>query len=300
MKNGVITLLAIAGVVWTTSSCATWSRQRVAPGSRHVVSEGDTLWSIARRCHIPIAELMEVNSIASQEKLKIGHILYIPQTQHEDIFLEYNGPRKKPPAASIPPRKKRPKKRRIAKRVSKRRTKTAPRKTKSVSKTVRKKRSGQKHSGQKRIAKAPIKQSRKTSPKSIPKKQPQWKPQWPLSKATILKRFNPDYGGVALAAALGSQVVAADAGEVMYAGNMGNRYGQIVILKHPPRKNPARFITIYAHLQNVAVSKQTVVSKGQHIGTVGTSGGVPTPRLHFQVRKRRIPVDPLRYLKPLQ
>lgn len=290
--------IAMVGLICTTNSCAMWSRQRVAPGSHHTVSAGDTLWDIAQRYHIPIAELMEINNVAPQQQLQIGRLLYIPQTQHEDIFLGYNGPRQKPPPASLPPKKKKQTTRRIAKRAAKRRMQTKPktRKAKSGTKAVVTKRSRHK-----RVAAAPTKQRHKptTSTRTKqPSKQPQWQPQWPVAKPVILKRFDPYYGGIAIGSALGSQVVAAAAGEVLYAGNMGNRYGKIVILKHPPKENPTRFITIYAHLNAFTVSKQGIVAKGQQIGTVGKSGGVSSPRLHFEMRKRRIPVDPLSYLKP--
>ncbi|MEM7403129.1 MAG: M23 family metallopeptidase [Myxococcota bacterium] len=307
MKSAATILMITTGLICVTSGCAAWSHQRVAPGSRHVVAAGDTLWSIARRYHIPIAELIEANNVSAQEKLPVGRVLYVPQTQHENIFLGYKGPRQKPPPAGSPVKKKRSKRRRVTKRIAKSSRKTASSKPKSTTK----KSSGKRSRNKRVVAKAKtrkrpstIASTTHTAKKS---KQTKWQPQWPVAKATILKRFDSDYGGVALAASLGSRVVAADAGEVMYAGDMGNRYGKIVILKHPPRQDPARFITIYAHLQQINVAKQkvaatkqpTVVTKGQAIGTVGRSGGVATPRLYFQIRKRRSPVNPLHYLNPI-
>lgn len=75
-------------------------------------------------------------------------------------------------------------------------------------------------------------------------------------------------------------------------GTTGSQYGRIVIVKH---EEP--FVTIYAHLDEVSVTKGHKVKRLDSLGTVGTTGGVDSPRLYFQVRKNRTPVDPERYLK---
>ena len=90
---------------------------------------------------------------------------------------------------------------------------------------------------------------------------------------------------------MGSLRAAAD-GEVVYIGDDQARYGRIIIIKHA---DP--FVTIYAHLGQVAVSKGQKVKQKAPIGTVGVSGGVDSPRLYFQVRQQRTPVDPELYLR---
>lgn len=119
---------------------------------------------------------------------------------------------------------------------------------------------------------------------------------WPVKNSVLFKGFdlNPNrlHEGIALGAPKGTPVMAAQDGEVIYVGDDGTRYGRIVIIKH---EDP--FVTIYAHLDQVDVSKGKMVKRQESIGTVGTSGGVDSPRVYFQVRKNRTPVDPETYLK---
>jgi murein DD-endopeptidase MepM/ murein hydrolase activator NlpD len=53
---------------------------------------------------------------------------------------------------------------------------------------------------------------------------------------------------------------------------------------------------VYAHHDSLRVSKGDFVEKGDLLGTVGTSGNASGPHLHFEVRRDRLPDDPLSYL----
>ena len=55
-------------------------------------------------------------------------------------------------------------------------------------------------------------------------------------------------------------------------------------------------ITAYAHLDQVMVKEGDVVEAGSQIATVGTSGKVAAPQLHFEIRKSRQPIDPRRLI----
>ncbi|MEI6805995.1 MAG: M23 family metallopeptidase [Myxococcaceae bacterium] len=119
---------------------------------------------------------------------------------------------------------------------------------------------------------------------------------WPVKNGVLFKSFetNPQrlHEGIALGAPRGTIVMAAASGEVIYVGDDEARYGRIIIINH---EDP--FVTIYAHLDSIDVVKGQKVKKSEPIGTVGTSGGVDSPRVYFQVRKHRTPVDPELYLK---
>jgi murein DD-endopeptidase MepM/ murein hydrolase activator NlpD len=92
--------------------------------------------------------------------------------------------------------------------------------------------------------------------------------------------------GVDLAAAYGSDVPAAAAGEVTFAGDQGS-YGTLVVLKHDDGVE-----TRYAHLSSMAVKAGDRVDAGQVVGRVGSSGRATGPHLHFEVRRNGQPLDP--------
>ena len=77
----------------------------------------------------------------------------------------------------------------------------------------------------------------------------------------------------------------------VYSGNEIPGYGNLVLIKHS--KN---WITAYAHLKKIYKKKGSIVKKGEFIGAVGNSGNVKIPQLHFEIRKGKEAVDPLKYL----
>jgi murein hydrolase activator len=96
--------------------------------------------------------------------------------------------------------------------------------------------------------------------------------------------------GIDISAPLGEPVRAASFGTVIYIGNVKG-YGDIVILDHG-----GNVVTLYAHLSEILVKANDQVTKGQIIAQIGTSGGVPSPRLHFEVRVEGKPVNPFDWL----
>jgi murein DD-endopeptidase MepM/ murein hydrolase activator NlpD len=120
---------------------------------------------------------------------------------------------------------------------------------------------------------------------------------WP-TRGSLLIGFGPMAGGqrndgLDIAAPDGSPVHAAAAGDVVYAGNLVPGFGNLVLIKHEDG-----WVTAYAHLSNTEVKIRDHVAQGAEIGTVGTSGGVSQPQLHFEVRyapsprERARPIDP--------
>ena len=99
--------------------------------------------------------------------------------------------------------------------------------------------------------------------------------------------------GVDIGAADGSPVRASATGDVVYAGNLVPGFGNLVLIKHEDG-----WVTAYAHLSKTEVKIKDHVSQGVEIGTVGSSGGVGQPQLHFEVRyapsprERARPIDP--------
>lgn len=119
---------------------------------------------------------------------------------------------------------------------------------------------------------------------------------WPI-KGKLLSGFGAKSDGrhndgVNVAAHKGVPVNAADNGVVAYAGSELRGYGNLVLLRHADG-----WMTAYAHLDQISVERGAQVKRGQRIGTVGSSGTVNEPQLHFEVRKGSQPVDPADYLE---
>lgn len=93
--------------------------------------------------------------------------------------------------------------------------------------------------------------------------------------------------GVNIKAAAGDAVRAAEQGIVAYQGNQIEGYGNMVLIRHANG-----YLTAYAHMAKTLVKKGDKVKRGQAIGTVGASGNVKSPQLHFEIRKGRDAIDP--------
>jgi murein DD-endopeptidase MepM/ murein hydrolase activator NlpD len=98
--------------------------------------------------------------------------------------------------------------------------------------------------------------------------------------------------GINIATSRGASVVAAENGVVVYAGNELRGFGNLLLVKHS-----GGWVTAYAHNENILVKRGVRVSKGQPIATVGSSGNVKNPQLHFEMRRGRVARDPRKYLQ---
>ena len=68
-------------------------------------------------------------------------------------------------------------------------------------------------------------------------------------------------------------------------------FGNLILVMHYNNKTSA-----YAHLDKINVVKGEKVNKGQVIALVGNSGKVSTPQLHFEIRDKIGPLNPLNFL----
>ncbi len=98
--------------------------------------------------------------------------------------------------------------------------------------------------------------------------------------------------GINIAVARGTTVGAAENGVVAYAGNEVKGMGNLIIIQHS-----GGWMTVYAHLDSMTVRRGNKVSVGQKIGTVGETGKVDEPQLHFEIRKGTKAYNPSTYLK---
>jgi lipoprotein NlpD len=114
---------------------------------------------------------------------------------------------------------------------------------------------------------------------------------WPVDGA-LIARFSPNDGtkGIDIAGSKGQPIYAAAAGKVVYQGSGLRGYGQLIIVKHN-----VDFLSAYAHCSTIYVQEGSAIRPGQKIAAMGSSGA-DRVKLHFEIRRRGEPVDPLDYL----
>jgi hypothetical protein len=130
---------------------------------------------------------------------------------------------------------------------------------------------------------------------------------WPVRGRIITPYSNDNtkpyaggmHRGIDIAAPVGAEVVAAHAGRVSYAAQLGSSGLTVAI-----RSSDDRYVTSYLHLGRTAVGRDQAVTLGQKLGEVGRSGtpSATEPHLHFGVRladRDRFYLDPLSLLPPL-
>ena len=133
------------------------------------------------------------------------------------------------------------------------------------------------------------------------KERPSWAPtgtfRWPTS-GTITSRYgyrnifggSSFHSGIDIANSYGTDIVAADGGEVIYAGWMSG-YGYLVQIDHQNG-----YVTYYGHNSKLLVSVGDKVYKGQHIAEMGSTGRSTGNHCHFEVRKNGERQNPMNYL----
>jgi murein DD-endopeptidase MepM/ murein hydrolase activator NlpD len=113
---------------------------------------------------------------------------------------------------------------------------------------------------------------------------------WPVA-APLGDGFGPRgdrfHAGLDLEAPPGTDVGAAAAGRVTWAGWLAGGWGNLVVVAH---EDGVR--TMYAHLSSVAARVGQRISAGTVVGAVGATGDATGPHLHFEVRVRGAAVDP--------
>jgi murein DD-endopeptidase MepM/ murein hydrolase activator NlpD len=121
---------------------------------------------------------------------------------------------------------------------------------------------------------------------------------FPLPKAVLTSSFgiraNPFTGhptfhaGIDLAAPTGTDVYAARDGVVVEIGTNDRIYGNFVRLDHGDG-----YETVYGHLSAVLVSLHQQLRSGTILGKVGSTGMSTGPHLHFEIRRKGHPEDPV-------
>lgn len=123
---------------------------------------------------------------------------------------------------------------------------------------------------------------------------------WPLPGHTSLTTLfgeadafgNPGHRGIDIPAPEGTPILAAHSGTVLICG-WNDSFGNQVLID-----DGAGLSTRYAHMTTTAVSPGAVVTAGQVIGYVGSTGDSTGNHLHFEVSVGGTLTDPLGYVTP--
>lgn len=229
---------------------------RLPTAKFHIVEKGDTLYSISRRYSVDVTTLSRVNNLQAPYTLAIGQRLALPGSVSNETSVTSSTETAKK-SSSFSFWKK-----------SSSTTKTTPKKTTTSTKKY-------------------------TSKKVTTYRKSKFA--WPLKGkiispyGTIGKGRNND--GINIKAKLGEAVKAADVGTVAYAGNELKGFGNLILIKHNDG-----WITAYAHNDRLFVKKGQKVRKGEKIAAAGSTGGVNTPQLHFEIRSGTKALNPMNYL----
>lgn len=116
--------------------------------------------------------------------------------------------------------------------------------------------------------------------------------QWPVSGPVVegysdKSRFSRS---LQLEGQEGSSVKAAAAGRVVYAGDGLVGFGNLVIISHDKK-----FLSAYGHNQSVSVRVGDIVSAGDIVAKMGSTG-TDRVKLHFEIRKKGMPINPMTLL----
>ncbi|MDA0663858.1 MAG: peptidoglycan DD-metalloendopeptidase family protein [Proteobacteria bacterium] len=242
---------------------------RVPVSRDHIVQSGDTLYGISRTYGVAMNALVRLNDIPPPYTIVAGRSLRLPEPVQEDGT-----------AASAPA---------TAAETAGGRPEEAPSPSEESSGSV---------TGP--SATPPPAQQAAVNP-SVPMPPPRSGRTFLLPvRGKLISSFGSQgqglhNDGVNIAAARGTPVRAAENGIVVYSGNALLGFGNMILIRHADG-----FMTAYAHNDTIDVKRGDTVRRGQAIATVGSTGSVSTPQLHFEVRKGKSAVDPAKYLPNLE
>jgi murein DD-endopeptidase MepM/ murein hydrolase activator NlpD len=229
------------------------------PNKEHVISHGETLYSVAQNYGVDVYALASANGLVAPFHVRQGQTLTIPSTQASRSPQEASVPVPAPPIQPQPQRKAKAERKDVMVRPQ----------------------AGAGDSA------APIPAPPPISGDGFI---------WPVRGKIISAFGTKDQGhqndGINISAPRGTPVRAAENGVVAYAGNELRGFGNLVLIRHADG-----WITAYAHNDELLVQRGQIVRKGEDIATVGSSGGVGEPQLHFQMRQGKNAVDPTKQLR---
>ncbi|MGD9638772.1 MAG: peptidoglycan DD-metalloendopeptidase family protein [Alphaproteobacteria bacterium] len=285
-----------------TSRARSYKNSKVYKASlnNNVVSikKGDTVYGIARSNNVPVRTLIEYNKLTPPYTLKVGQKLKLPPApfhivQKGDTLYSISR-RYNVELASLA----RTNKIKSPYNIYEGQKLILPGsiETAEADKTPKAVNTSSNSTNQKTTKTA---KKRKTNKTNIPTPDARSSSKfaWPV-KGKIITKYGPmgkgrHNDGINIAASKGSSVLAAENGVVAYSGSQLKGFGNLLLLKHANG-----YMTAYAHNDSILVKRGDKIKKGDKIATVGATGNVSSPQLHFEIRKGTKALDPAQYLEP--
>ncbi len=114
----------------------------------------------------------------------------------------------------------------------------------------------------------------------------------PFGRRSVINgKSRSPHTGVDMRGKRGVPVKAANDGRVVFTGDHFFT-GNSVIIDHG-----AGIFSMYFHLDKINVNNNTIISRGEVLGTVGSTGRSTGPHLHWGVRVNNMRVDPINFVK---
>ncbi len=243
-------------------------RLKLPPPHDYRVRQGDSLYAIARIFDVSQSEIARMNNMHAPYVLTAGETITLPSV-HPAVAISHVNIETAQSGKAIP-----------APPVHQGQTLAPPTQNQRYASNV-----PQPNAKPKIKARITTKTPKRTSSKFLR----------PVN-GEVVSKYGPKKGGlhndgVNIAAARGAPVKAAENGVVVYVGNELKGSGNLVLLRHSEG-----WMSAYAHLDKMTVTRGQVINRGSLLGTVGSTGNVDKPQLHFEVRRGTQAINPERYL----
>ena len=264
--------------------------QQQAVADSYTVQPGDTLFGVARKHNMSVSELAAKNGLTTSSNIRIGQKLAISgnapvqvaaaNTQTRQIVSDAQPVREAP--ASITSQPLNQQAQTLASQPQPQ-PQTQNREVRVVAPNPA-------------LQESPLVKQVSIEPDQPPAERLTSSFRWPVTGRVVSdfgrKADGTHNDGINIAVPEGTPIKAAENGVVVYAGDEIKGYGNLILIRHADD-----YVTAYAHAKDILVKRGDTVTRGQDIGTAGSTGSVNAPQVHFEIRKGAKPVNPMSYLK---
>jgi murein DD-endopeptidase MepM/ murein hydrolase activator NlpD len=255
----------------------------------HTIASGESLYGIARKHNVKVAELQEVNGIASVTRIRPGTVIKVPGNGAAPSRTTAAVPSRTETAsggATVPlsggsPMTVRP---RIINGDA-----GEPAEPKRVASLGAASNTATDAPAADVESKGDVAEAPKMTGGS-------GKFRWPV-KGKIIAGFGAradksHNDGINISVPQGAEVMAAESGVVAYSGNELKGYGNLILIRHD-----GGWVSAYGHNDELLVKRGDKIKRGQTIAKAGNTGSVDRPQVHFELRQDSKPVDPVPHME---